>query len=160
MLSTSRFNPKAGALDFWHEFRKPNPYRLPILAASCLPLVLIFGWLSTETHYKEPGRPSVTYITTFDPDRTDEEIMASNRENQEVKDLREAREEAIAERKRELYKALGRAGGMDVEEIERRGEAERAAEANEVARSAGADGATAKAAQSAQSAQSAQGSAQ
>lgn len=167
MLSTSRFNPKAGALDFWHEFRKPNPYRLPILAASCLPLVLIFGWLSTETHYKEPGRPSVTYITTFDPDRTDEEIMASNRENQEVKDLREAREEAIAERKRELYKALGRASGMDVEEIERRAEAERAAEeaareadANEVARSAGADGATAKAAQSAQSAQSAQGSAQ
>lgn len=163
MFSNSRFNPKAGALDFWHEFRKPNPYRWPILAASCLPLVLIFGWLSTETHYKEPARPSVTYITTLDPDRTDEEIMASNLENQEIKDLREAREEAIAERKRELYKALGRASGMDVEEIERRAEAERAAEeaarkaaANEVARSAGAEGAEA----TAKAAQSAQGSAQ
>jgi len=128
MLSNSRFNPKVGVLDFWHEFRKPNPYRWPILAASCLPLVLIFAWLSTETHYKEPARPTVTYITTFDPERTDEEIMASNVANQEVKELREARAEAIAERKRELYKALGRATGMDVDEIERRAEAERAAE--------------------------------
>jgi hypothetical protein len=139
MLSNSRFNPKVGVLDFWHEFRKPNPYRWPILAASCLPLVLIFAWLSTETHYKEPARPTVTYITTFDPERTDEEIMASNVANQEVKELREARAEAIAERKRELYKALGRATGMDVDEIERRAEAERAAEAARQAARASAD---------------------
>jgi hypothetical protein len=138
MLSHSRFNPKTGALDFWHEFRKPNPYRWPILAASCLPLVVIFAWLSNETHYKEPARPTVTYITTLDPDRTDEEIMASNQENQEVKELREARAEAIAERKRELYKALGRATGMDVEEIERRAEEERAAE-QAAAEAAGAE---------------------
>jgi len=128
ILSNSRFNPKAGVLDFWHEFRKPTPYRWPILAASCLPLVVIFGWLSTERHYREPDRPTVTYITTFDPDRSDEEIMASNVQNQEVKELREARAEAIAQRKRELYKALGRATGMDVDEIERRAEQERAAE--------------------------------
>ncbi|KPP92938.1 hypothetical protein [Erythrobacter sp. HL-111] len=145
ILSSSRFNPKAGALDFWHEFRKPNPYRWPILAASCLPLAVIFGWLSTETHYKEPARPTITYITTFDPERTDEEIMASNRANQEVKELREERAEAIAERKRELYKALGRATGMDVDEIERRAEAERAAEEAATAerRAAGADPAAA-----------------
>ncbi|QIQ87014.1 hypothetical protein [Erythrobacter sp.] len=128
MLSNSRFNPKAGAVDFWHEFTKPNPYRWPILALSCLPLVVIFVWLSSEVHYKEPARPSITYITTLDPDRSDEEIMASNLENQEIKDLRAAREEEIAERKRELYKALGRATGMDVDEIERQAEAERAAE--------------------------------
>ncbi|MEE4205318.1 MAG: hypothetical protein V2I39_03440 [Erythrobacter sp.] len=128
MLSNSRFNPRTGAVDFWHEFRKPNPYRWPILAASCLPLVVIFGWLSTERHYKEPARPTITYITTYDPERSDEEILASNIENQEVKELREARAEEIAERKRELYKALGRATGMDVDEIERRAEAERAAE--------------------------------
>jgi hypothetical protein len=80
------------------------------------------------TVYGEPERPKVTYITTFDPARTEAEIIASNRANQEVKALREAEEARIAERKRELYKALGAASGMDVEEMERKAKAERAAE--------------------------------
>ncbi|WP_298463703.1 hypothetical protein [uncultured Erythrobacter sp.] len=125
-LANSRFNPKPGIKDFWNEFRKPNPFRWPILIASTLPFAVIFYWLSNETVYRTPDRPSITYITTFDPDRTDEEIAASNLENQEVKDLREQAEADLAERKRELYKALGAAAGMDVEEIEARAEAERA----------------------------------
>lgn len=128
LLSNSRFNPSTGALDFWQEFRKPNPYRWPILAASMVPFGIIMWWLAGETVYKAPERPEITYISTFDPDRTDEEIMESNLANQEVKDLRKAAEEDLATRKRELYKALGAAAGMDVEEIERRGEEARAAE--------------------------------
>ena len=132
MLANSRFNPTSGIVDFWHEFRKPNPFRAPILLASMAPFGLIFWWLSGETVYKAPERPQITYISTFDPDRTDEEIIASNIANQEVKDLREADAERRAERKRELYKALGAAAGMDVEEIDRRGrEAREAEEAQE-----------------------------
>ncbi|MEL6530938.1 MAG: hypothetical protein AAFQ27_13330, partial [Pseudomonadota bacterium] len=127
-LANSRFNPKPGILDFWKEFRKPNPYRWPILFASAMPFGLIMYWLAGETVYKDPERPSITYITTFDPNRTDDEIAASNAENQEIKELRAAREEELAERKRELYKALGAAAGMDVDEIEARADAERAAE--------------------------------
>lgn len=131
-LEKSRFNPKPGILDFWNEFRKPNPYRWPILAISSLPFLGIFWWLSGETVYKAPEKPEITYITTLDENRSDEEIMAENEANQEVKELREAEEERIAERKRELYKALGSAAGMDVESIEERGKAERAkAEAEE-----------------------------
>lgn len=126
-LANSRFNPKPGIKDFWNEFRKPNPYRWPMLIASALPFAVIFYWLSSETVYRTPDRPSITYITTFDPDRTDAEITASNIENQEVKDLREQAEEDLAQRKRDLYKALGAAAGMDVEEIEARADAERAA---------------------------------
>ncbi|MFU7528717.1 hypothetical protein [Qipengyuania sp. ASV99] len=128
-LANSRFNPAPGVKDFWSEFRKPNPYRVPILLASTAPFALIFYWLAGETVYKVPDPPTITYITTFDAARSDAEIIASNVENQEVKDLREAREAEIAERKRELYKALGAAAGMDVEEIERRADARRAAEA-------------------------------
>ena len=128
MFEKSRFNPKTGVLDFWQEFRKPNPYRWPILIVSTLPLAVIFYWLSTETVYKDPERPSITYITTFDPTRSDAEIMASNEENQELKELREQAEEDLEARKRELYKALGAAAGMDVEEIDRRGREARAAE--------------------------------
>lgn len=128
MLSNSRFNPVPGIADFWNEFRRPNPYRWPILALSVLPVAGILYWAMGTTVYKDPERPRVTFITTFDPARTEAEIIASNRANQEVKDLRAAEEARIAQRKRELYKALGAAAGMDVEEIERKAEAERAAE--------------------------------
>ena len=127
-LTKSRFNPVPGVLDFWHEFRKPNPMRWPILIVSTAPFALIFLWLSGETVYVTPEQPQITYITSFAPDRTDEEIIASNIENQEVRELREEYEAELAQRKRDMYKALGAAAGMDVEEIERRADANRAAE--------------------------------
>lgn len=128
MSSLSRFNPKTGVVDFWHEFRKPNPLRWPILAISMIPVAVIFWWLTSETVYKDPARPDVVYITTYDENRSDDEIMASNLENQEVKDLREAEEERLAQRKRDLYKALGAAAGMDVDTIAAEADARRAEE--------------------------------
>jgi len=71
----------------------------------------------------------VTYITTLEAARSDAEILAENRTNQAIKDLRAAEEARIARQKREMYKALGRATGMDVDAIERKAEAERAARA-------------------------------
>lgn len=129
MLPKSRFNPASGISDFWNEIRKPTPYRWPILGLSFLPVALILYWAMGSTVYGEPERPRITYITTLDAARTDAEIMAENRANQEIKDLREAERERVAARKREMYKALGAAAGMNVEEIERKAEAERSAEA-------------------------------
>ncbi len=128
MSSLSRFNPKTGIADFWHHFRKPNPLRIPILFVSMLPFAVIFAWLSSETVYLDPPRPDVTYISTYAADRSDEEIAASNLANQEIKRLREAEEARIAERKREIYKALGAASGMDVDRIAREADERRAAE--------------------------------
>lgn len=130
-LAKSRFNPAPGILDFWQEIRKPTPYRVPILMISALPFAGLMYYLAGETQYKDPERPVITYITSFAPDRSDDEIMASNIDNQEVKDLREARRQEVEERKRDLYKALGAAAGMDVEEIDREGEEVRAQEAAE-----------------------------
>lgn len=126
-LANSRFNPKPGILDFWNEFRKPNPYRWPILIVSSIPFAVIMWWLMGETVYKEPEKPRITYIETLSENRTDAEIIASNEANQEVKELREADAEARAQRKRDMYKALGAATGMDVDAIEKRADAERAA---------------------------------
>ncbi len=128
MLSKSRFNPKAGILDFWQEFRKPQPYRWPILFVSSLPVVLIITWAISESVYIPPERPEITYIPSFAPGRTDEEIIASNEANQLRKDEREARIAELEEQKREAYKTLGAASGFDVEEMERRAEEERAAQ--------------------------------
>lgn len=124
----SRFNPAGGLADFWNEIRRPHPYRWPILFVSILPAAGMIWWGVNSTVYGEPERPTIEYITTLDPARSEAEIMAENRANQEIKDLRAAEEKRIAEEKRAMYKALGKAAGMDVEEIERKAEAERAAE--------------------------------
>lgn len=111
-----------------------------MLLASTVPLLVIFYWLAGEVHYKTPERPRITYITTFEPERSDDEIIASNIANQEVQDLREAAEEDLAERKREIYKALGRGIGMDVDQIAAEADARRAQEEAEAAqRRAGFD---------------------
>ncbi|MEM7689336.1 MAG: hypothetical protein AAF291_09975 [Pseudomonadota bacterium] len=128
MSSLTRFNPKTGVVDFWHEFRKPNPFRVPMLLASTVPLLIIFYWLSGETHYSNPERPVITYIETLGPERTDAEIIASNEANQEVKELREAALDDLAQRKREIYKTLGRGLGMDVDKIAAEADARKAAE--------------------------------
>lgn len=130
MRIPSRFNPASGIADFWTEFRRPNPHRWPILALSIAPVAGMLYWGATGTTvYAEPERPKINYITTLDPTRTDAEIAAENRANQEIKDLRAAEEERIAEEKRKMYKALGKATGIDVEAMERKAEAERAAAA-------------------------------
>lgn len=36
MRRLQRLNPGPGIADFWHEFKRPNPYRWPILALSAL----------------------------------------------------------------------------------------------------------------------------
>lgn len=115
-------------MDFWTEFRRPNPYRWPILGVSVIPFALILAWAGSEAVYIPPDRPNVTYISTYAPDRSDEEIIASNEVNQLRKDQREQQQAELAERKRELYKALGAASGMDVEAMEAQAEADRAAE--------------------------------
>lgn len=124
----SRFNPAGGIADFWNEIRRPTPYRWPILIVSILPAALMIWWGVNSTQYGEPERPMIEYITTLDPARSEAEIQAEIRANQEIKDLRAAEEARIAQEKRAIYKELGRAAGMDVEKIEREAEAERAAE--------------------------------
>lgn len=128
MRLLSRYNPSGGIADFWQEFRRPNPYRWPILLVSTtLSAALI--WLFTHEEVRiPPPMPEVTYITTFAPDRTDAEILAENRENA-ARQAELARQEAErVEARRDLYRSLGRATGLDVDAMERQIAADRAAE--------------------------------
>lgn len=126
-LSQSRFNPAPGLADFWSYIRRPIPYRWPILALSVLPVAGIMAWALEQQFYAPPERPRVTYITTLEDGRSDAAIAAENAENQRIKDLRAAEEARIQDEKRRMYKALGRATGLDVDSMERNAEAERAA---------------------------------
>ena len=129
MRYRTRFNAAGGIADFWSEWKKPTPHRWPILGVSLLMTGLVLGWLTQETYYYPPQQPEVTYITTFADGRTDEEIRLSNIENQKLKDEREADYQRRLELRRDLYKAVGAASGLDVDAMEAEIEAQEAAEA-------------------------------
>ncbi|WP_374408495.1 hypothetical protein [Pelagerythrobacter sp.] len=128
MRLISRLNPAEGIGDFWAYIRRPQPYRWPILGVSILMSGTLLFWVMGEKYYLPPERPRVSYITSFAPDRTDAEIIASNRENQARKEALAAEQAEREETRREIYRAFGRAAGMDVEEIEREAAQERAQE--------------------------------
>lgn len=128
MRLISRLNPAEGVGDFWAYIRRPQPYRWPILAASLALTGTLLFWVLGEKYYLPPERPQVTLITTFAPDRTDAQIIASNRANQERKEALAAERAEREEVRREVYRAFGRAAGMDVEAIEREAAEERARE--------------------------------
>lgn len=129
MRIISRLNPVGGIQDFWSEFRRPNPYRWPILGLSLLMTgTLLYGFV-VQKDYLPPAKPKVTYISTFDPNRTEAEIIASNIANQKRKDELARQIAKFEEEKREAYRALGRASGMDVDKIEADAATERQREA-------------------------------
>lgn len=138
MLSKSRFDVGSGIADFWSEFKKPQPYRWPILAASAVPIALILVWAVGEETFVPPAGPKVSYITSFAPGRSDDEIAASNLENQKRQDVLRAERERLAEEKKDMYRELGRATGLDVDAMEEQIEADRKRE--EAAKAARSNG--------------------
>lgn len=103
-----------------------NRWRIAAVSAAC---TFSIFYLMFQQEAKGPHPPpEIVYITTLPEHRTEAEIIASNVENQRRK---EAVNRILSEREqevRDLYKAIGRASGMDVDQIAREAEAERAAE--------------------------------
>jgi hypothetical protein len=88
----------------------------------------IFSLMFQEEHRILPRPPKVTYITSWHAGRTDAEIIASNIANQKYQDQRRAEQAKREEDVRNIYKKIGRMSGMDVDAIEAKAQAERAAE--------------------------------
>lgn len=114
----SRFSPGGAIADFIEQWRQPTPYRWQILGVSVAMTFTLMVLMIPESQRVEPRRPEVTYITTFAPDRTEAEIIQSNIENQKRQDVIEAERAAREERRREAFRTLGRASGIDVDELE------------------------------------------
>lgn len=135
MRFLDKLNPVGGVTDFWEYFKRPQPYRVPILLASAVMTLGVLSLIIWEKNYIAPAKPKVTWITTLDENRTDAQIYAENLENQRVQEELRAAEEAKLERRSDIYRALGRGSGMDVEAIDERIARERAeAEAKAEAR--------------------------
>lgn len=128
MRLKTRFNAKAGVADLWDYIREPRPFRWTFLAISVAIPASATVMLAQESHFRPPDAPEVSYITTLAEGRSDEEIRRTNLENQQRKEKRAAKRAELVERKVEAYKTLGRATGLDVDEMERQAEAENARE--------------------------------
>ena len=124
-----RFNPLNALGDLGHELATPYQHRFKFMALALALTFAIFSVIWQEGDAGLPLPPKVVYVESLAPDRTDAEIMAGNVAATKAGRAAEAEEAARAERIQEMYKALGRVSGMDVDEIEARAEAERQAEA-------------------------------
>ncbi|MBX7495138.1 hypothetical protein K3172_04615 [Qipengyuania sp. 6B39] len=125
----SRFHVKSGVTDLWDYLREPRPFRWTLLLVSVMIPVAGVLALTQESYLRPPDPPKVVFISTFAEGRTDAEIRQSNLENQRRKDEREAELEALRKQKVEAYKTLGRATGLDVDEMARKAAIENAREA-------------------------------
>ena len=81
-----RISPRGAIADFIEEWRRPQPYRWQILGLAVAITFAMMVLLIPESQRAPPARPEVTFITTWEEGRTDEEIAASNAANQERKD--------------------------------------------------------------------------
>lgn len=112
-------SPRGAVADLIEQWRQPTPYRWQILGVSIAATFTMMMVFLPESERAPPEKPKVTWITTFEAGRSDEEIIRSNIENQRLQDRLKAEREAREERRRENFRALARASGFDVEKLER-----------------------------------------
>lgn len=120
-------NPRGAVRDFMEVWRQAGRNRWRIALLSAAVTGAIFSMIWQEGWVGPPIRPTIDYITVWDPHRTDAEIMASNIENQKRKERLAAEQARRDEEAREVYRTLGRMSGMDVDGIEAKAKAEREA---------------------------------
>lgn len=122
-------SPTGAIGDFIKVFREAGRNRWRIFGLALLPPLGIFWTFANEEVRGPPRGPVVTYISTLAPGRSDAEIIASNVANQRYQDQLVAEQAKREEDVRQIYVKIGRMSGMDVDAIETKARADRAAEA-------------------------------
>ena len=121
-------DPVGAIADFRAVWRQAGKNRWRIAALAAAATIGTFSVMFQEEHRILPQPPKVTYITSWRADRSDAEIIASNRANQIYQDKLRAEQAKRDEEVREIYKKIGRYSGMDVDAIEAKAKADKAAE--------------------------------
>ena len=140
-------SPTGGISDLIAYLREDRDHNWLFWIAACMPPAIMVYMFQTDAGRKSiPPPPTVTYFESWPETRTREESIRSI-------EARQAKKDAFLEEKRKGYEALGRAMGMDVEEIKReaaqikadaraaaaRAEAEAKAKSGDELQTAGAD---------------------
>ncbi|MDE2302746.1 MAG: hypothetical protein KGK11_09330 [Sphingomonadales bacterium] len=131
-------HPGDAIADFVAVWRSAGRLRWRFLAAAIAVTAALFSLIVRDEHRIEPRPPHIDYITSWHAGRSEAEIRASNARNQQRKEALAAEQARADEELRNIYKAIGRASGMDVDAIEREAKADQAASAAAAAHGAAA----------------------
>ncbi|APG61941.1 hypothetical protein LPB140_02865 [Sphingorhabdus lutea] len=114
--------PTNAIADLWHYLRVRRQYKPLLFFMACLPPGILLFALHIDAKEKSlPPPPEVIYFKNWTLERSREEILADYKINAEKARI-------AAEKRKETFKAIGRASGMDVERIEAEALAEKAAD--------------------------------
>ena len=114
--------------EFVEVFRDAGPKRWRTALAAAATTGLLFWMLTHDTWRGPPPRPTVIYINSWPLTRTAKQTHDFIEANQKFNDARAAEQAEADEKMRQMYKAVGRASGMDVDRIEREAKADAKAE--------------------------------
>jgi hypothetical protein len=114
----------ADFIEVWRQAGR-NRWRIALVSAACT--FAVFSLMFQQEAEGPQRPPEVTYISSWRADRTEKEIVASNIAHQKEKEKLQAEQAERDEKVRDIYKALGRMAGMDVDRIAQEADAERAA---------------------------------
>lgn len=121
-------DPVGAIADFRTVWSQAGKNRWWMALAAAAATLSVFSVMFQEEHRILPRPPKVIYISSWRADRTDAEIIASNKANQVYQDKVRAEQAKREEEVREIYKKIGRYSGMDVDAIEAKAKAEKATE--------------------------------
>lgn len=129
MFNLGNVSPIDGIGSFIEYWRQPTPYRWQILGVSVALTFTMMVLFVPKTERAPPAKPDVIWISSWPEGRSDKEIIASNLANQKRKDAEAELARKRAELRKEFYRKLARASGMDPDQLAREYGGNRAAPA-------------------------------
>jgi hypothetical protein len=119
MFNLRDASPVYGIGSFIEYWRQPTPYRWQILGLSVVLTFTMMVMFAPKTERAPPAKPEVIWINSWPEGRSDQQIVASNLENQKRKDADAALARQREEFRKEFYRKLARASGMDPDKLAR-----------------------------------------
>ncbi len=121
-------SPSRAVRDVFAVLGAPSEFRWRALALAGLVTGGIFYVMVQQEGRGPPRPPEIIYFESWRDDRSDAEIVAGNVAAAKEARQAEAEQEAREERARQVYRALGKATGIDTQKMYDDGKAERAAQ--------------------------------
>jgi hypothetical protein len=119
-------SPTGAVRDFiqvWNE----NPHRWRTLAVAIAMTAAMLIVFAPKTEYAPPREPEITYISTFESGRTQQQIIASNLTHEKQEQAIRAQEAKREELRRQVWEAIGRASFVDVDSLKKQAAQDEAA---------------------------------
>jgi hypothetical protein len=120
-------SPLRAAKDLWQVLGAPSEFRGRSLLLAVAVTGSLFAIMWQQGGRGLPRPPEVIYFESWRADRSDAEIIAGNIAASKRAKAEAAAEEARAEDRRQMYKAVGAATGLDAQRMYEKGKAEREA---------------------------------